>query len=310
MTTENAPGRAAKGPAAGIHRVTPRPLGGAAAVALLMGALLWAPSGAQAQSLAGQQSGLDAMEGRFRLGIGLFLKAFETSVQVGLRDIDLGTDIDLEDDLGLDVDDTNIRLDGYYRFTSRSRLNFGYYRWRRLSRIVLEEEIVYDDTVFEVGLDVRSHFDGDVLKAAYTYSVVRTDRLGLALTAGLSVFDFGMGIAAVGYISGEPGDVSGEWKEEHDDLVAPVPVLGLRYGHLLGDSVMLRFSGEVFGLSVSNWEASLVDVKLALDWFPWQHVGLTVAYNWIDMSYDKHGNKEISVDYEYHGPVVYAVIRF
>jgi hypothetical protein len=263
---------------------------------------------AQVADASGDDS--NALDYSFRVGIGTFLKDFSTRVRVGVAEIDLGTDIDLEDDLGLDTEDTDFRVGGRYRFTARSSLDFGYYRWRRSSRLELDEEIHYDGEIFQAGLEVTSYFDGDVLKLAYAYSLARGESYDLGFIAGISGFLFDTGIAAVGSISGGGGGAEGELVVSKEDIIAPVPVLGLRYEQALGTKVLLRCGVEYFSLSYDNWDADLRDFKVGLDWYPWNRVGFAVAYNWIDMEYAKESTKTVDVVYSYHGPVVYLKLKF
>ena len=69
---------------------------------------------------------------RFKLRIGGFLiDRFDTTARFDSTQYPIGTLIDLEQDFNLDASETVMRIDGFYRFNNRHRIDWTWYHSRR-----------------------------------------------------------------------------------------------------------------------------------------------------------------------------------
>jgi len=127
---------------------------------------------------------------KFSLSVGVFLTNMDTKTRIDGMVGD-GTDVDLEGDLGLDNSDTVFRIDGYYRFNQKHRLDFSVFDLSRSASTLIEKDIEWNDTLFPIGTTIDSSFDLNIYKLAYTWSFMRRDKGYLGLTAGLYVADIG-----------------------------------------------------------------------------------------------------------------------
>jgi hypothetical protein len=119
----------------------------------------------------------------FHFELGAYKSDFDTTLRIDGEEI--GSEIDLEDDLNFDSDDTAFRLDGYWRFADRHRVMFAYYDLTRDATALLTEDIIIDDVLYPAGSEVKGGFDIWVLQLAYSYSVVQTKRGELGLSIGV-----------------------------------------------------------------------------------------------------------------------------
>lgn len=62
----------------------------------------------------------------FKISLATFLAEYESDFRISSSTLGLGTPVSFEDDLGLDDSDTVYRIDGYYRFAARHRLELSY----------------------------------------------------------------------------------------------------------------------------------------------------------------------------------------
>ena len=83
---------------------------------------------------------------RFQIRIGgFFIDRFDTTVRFDSRQYPIGTLIDLEDNFNVDSSENVLRIDGFYRFNKRHRMDWTYYRSRRDGSSVATQEYVIGD---------------------------------------------------------------------------------------------------------------------------------------------------------------------
>jgi hypothetical protein len=152
--------------------------------------------------------------------------------------------------------------------------------------------------VFNVGANVETDFDLTVYKAAYAYSVLQKERWDGALSIGM----FGADVSAelTGQILGFGlGTSSG-------DFFAPLPVVGGRLWYAISEDFTLKFDVDVFALEVGDYDGSLIDAKIAVDYDLTDWFGLTLGYNYVEIDVDKTGGDFTgSVNYQYDA-VIFA----
>jgi hypothetical protein len=244
---------------------------------------------------------------RFYLMGGPFGAEFDSSVK--LNGQTLGTEIDLEDDLRLDREDTTFRTTGYWRFAPRHRLKFGYYGLERTSTATLDKEIVIGDTVYPVNASISAGWKVETYQLAYSYSVVQGQRGELGLTVGIHwpQADFYLrGEGAI--VGGEP--VEGEVVEDADAHV-PLPVFGVDGRYRILDWLYLAGRTQYFGLEYDKYDGRFLDVEVGLEAWPWSWlgVGLGVVYTDFDFRVDD-ADWDGRLEYTTRGPHLYLAVEF
>ena len=256
---------------------------------------------------------LDPSWERFRVSIGAFLMRFDSRIRLDSEDHGIGTEIRLEDDLGFDPENLDFRIFANYRLGKRSDLTFGYYQWNRGADHVIDEEIQWGDYIIEVGASIDLGHRTRVAQASYQYSVLQKKKWNLGLSAGLSLikFDFNLEIdGTITPIEEEDGDEIGGGTKQSTDLVAPVPAFGLNLRYSFGPDLGATLRGQFFAFQADTWGGSMVDLVLAVDWFPWKHVGLGAGLNSVRLNYDSDRKGELKVDYDYVGVLVYVTLTY
>jgi hypothetical protein len=78
---------------------------------------------------------------RFSVSLGLFVTDRDSKTRLDGEIPGSGTEIDLENDLGLDKSDSVFRLDSYYRFNEKHRLDFSIFDLSRTASKQIERDI-------------------------------------------------------------------------------------------------------------------------------------------------------------------------
>jgi hypothetical protein len=233
---------------------------------------------------------------RAELAVGAYLATFGSDLRVDSDDLGAGTDIDLEDTLDLDDELASFWVNGYWRFFDRHRLEFTYYDLSRDGRRSLDEDVQFGDQTFEVGASVDSEIEFRVGKLAYAYSIVQTEQWDAALALGLTA------IQLKATLSGEieAGDASAGREVDTAETVAPLPVLGGRVWYAFADNWTARLEGDLFALEFGDYEGSLVDAEISLDYDLTDWFGVSLGYNYVDINVDKTGGSfDASIGYDY-----------
>lgn len=211
-----------------------------------------------------------------------------------------GTDVDLESDLGLDRSDTVFRVDGYWRFAEKHRFDLSAFDLSRSSSKQIEREIIWDDTTYPINTTVNSELDLAIYKAAYTWMFLKRDRSFLGATVGLYIADIGASLSA-----STAGSV------ESSDVTAPLPVIGLRGEYRFADRWSLRGSGEIFAIEYGDYDGSLYDLFVGLDFSATDTIAVGVGVNSVqlDIGVTKN-NFQGDVDWQYDGAMAYLKFDF
>jgi hypothetical protein len=211
-----------------------------------------------------------------------------------------GTDVDLENDLGLKRSDTVVRLDGYWRFADKHRVDFSVFDMSRSATKNIEKEISWQDTVFLIDTQLKASIDLSIYKASYTWMFLKRDRSFLGATVGLYVADVGTRLSATAQNISESGGVT-----------APLPVAGLRGEYKLSDRWSVRGSAEIFVVEYDEYSGSLSDVFVGLDFSATERMAVGVGFNAVNLDVGvSKANFEGNFDWQYDGAMAYLKFDF
>ena len=244
----------------------------------------------------------EAQETRERgsLAMGAFITDRRTTTRLDST-LTPGTDIELENDLGLETSSTVLRVSGHYWMKPKHRLDFSVFDLSRSSTKQIEETIEFGDESFDIDTVVGTSSDLSILKAAYTYAMINRERGFLGITGGLYVADTQLTLQqqALGTF-------------ESEDLTAPLPVLGLRGEYEITDKITLRAAGEWFKVSTGDVDGRLRDIYVGVDYGFNQRIAVGLAYNDVVMNIGatETGGFEGALDWGYDGFLLYFKVDF
>ena len=241
-----------------------------------------------------------AQDEKLSVSLGVFLTSRDSETRIDGQIPDSGTPVDLENDLGFDKSDTVFRVDGYYRFNDKHRIDASVFDLSRSASKQIEGEIDWNDTVYPIDTVVNASLDLSVYKLAYTWSFMRRDNGYLGVTGGLYVADIGTSLSAEANALSSSGGVT-----------APLPVVGLRGQYDFSEKWSLRGSAEIFALEYDDYSGSLYDVYAGLDYQVSDHVAVGVGVNSvrINVGVDKT-NFNGELDWQYDGGLLFLKFDF
>jgi len=247
---------------------------------------------------------------RFTLNLGSFITTFNTNASASGEEASGG--VDLEEDLGLKPDIGEVRLTGQYRFARKHALTFGYWRSSRSSEGTLERDVEWNDAVFPVGVTIGAESKFDNLKLGYAYSFVNNGTVDFNASIGITALKFDIALEGEAWVTTPEGEERFEQARREEDLIAPVPVVGLAVEWAMRPRLFLRGGVEFFKANYQEYTGELIDGIVGVDWFPWRHVGFGAAYNYVDVTVTREGDviQELKFDYKYDGAFVYLRLAY
>ena len=256
---------------------------------LIAAAVFGVPQFAVAEDLEGD---------RFSLSLGVFVTDRDTDTR--LDGTTTGSDVNFEKDLGLDTSDTVFRVDGYYRFNERHRLDFSWFDLSRNGSKQINRDIQWGDTLYTIDTTVNTDVDLQIYKAAYTYSFLRREKGHLGATAGVYVADTRSGISEQSLGQAEFGEIT-----------APLPVIGLRGEYALSDRWSFRASGEFFFIEYDDIDGSLVDLYAGVDYQLLDNMSIGLGVNSVSIDIDATKTSFAgALDWQYVGGLVFLKFNF
>ncbi|MDX1488831.1 MAG: hypothetical protein R3268_11560 [Acidiferrobacterales bacterium] len=213
----------------------------------------------------------DALPDKFKIDVGVFfVTEIDTTVSITPTGAAAGVGalVEFEDVFGLGNSERVPRIDGYYRFGKRSRVDFTYFKIDRDGTVVTPFDIDFGDAFFPAGTAVTSFFDEEVIKASYGLSFYNVPKAELGISAGLFVSDISVGVSTV------PGGAS-----DKGTVTAPLPVIGAYFRYEMPKR--WRFVGKVdfFYLEFDDFEGNLIDLRLNVEHQTWKNVGFGFGLN-------------------------------
>jgi hypothetical protein len=275
-------------------------------------ALIWALGiGLPLASSASAADWIKFGEETFELTGGIFLQNFDTNVRVEDQETGEGADINIEDVLGYDEDDTTGTALATWRFADRHRLSVGWFSSERDVTAIAEENIDLGGGEFiPAGAGYESTFDIETIPFAYTYSFMKSDRSEFYGTLGFHWM-------SIDYeIIGALGLGDEEWEDSVvAEADAPMPLLGIGYDWYLNDHWKVALGGDGFYIKLDDdtfsFEGSVLNLKVATEYYIWNNFAVGAAVNYFRLDVDLDDDDWAgSLEYEYWGPTAYIKARF
>jgi hypothetical protein len=243
---------------------------------------------------------------------GAFLSITTTSVRYGSG---VGVSVDLEEALGMDMENSVYRLGGYWRFTNnrRHRVDLSWFSFYRTGDKKITDQIVIEppggaeDIIIAPGSEVESEFNLDIYQSNYSYSFILDDRLDIAAQVGLYIMPISFCLSAKGLVE----------TEEDQDFTAPLPVIGLRLDLLIAPKWYLRTGAQAFYVEYGDYTGSLLNFRSAIEYDPWKHVGFGLGFDSLRLQVQADGDEAVpgmdlrgNVAFGYTGILLYGKVFF
>jgi hypothetical protein len=179
-----------------------------------------------------------------------------TTLNASSSKTSLGTTIDFERDLDGDTVITTPRVEYYYRFNDRHRLELAVFQLERKGSRSLTQSITFQDRTFTANTQINSRIKNDIYKVAYAYSFYHVDKVELAFSAGFNVLDYEAELASTNGGATETASTT-----------APMPVFGFRMDYSVTPKLTTRIRTNTFYFDFQDIvRGSLVEFEAGIEY--------------------------------------------
>ncbi len=239
---------------------------------------------------------------RLNIDVGVFSATQSTTLRLDAFDGAIGTQIDFEDNLGLEDREETPRFDLLWRYKKRSSLSVSYFKLARDTVAPLTISIKFGDIILDpvISPAVRTVYDIEVLSAQWGYSFFRTPKWDARFTIGIYAMDIFASIQDPAAAQADEGDV-----------LAPLPVIGMGFDHKLTGKWHLSGGFRYFTFEYEDeYSGTLTEVLVGATHHTFKNVGFGIAYNWMNLdieSTDEGFSGLLNIRYK--GPYAYVRVR-
>lgn len=241
---------------------------------------------------------------KYEAQLGFFMPFSNTNMSIGNDKGTLGTDIDLERDLGL----KKYTFSAYTAFTwhisRRSRLNLSYFYIGRSATHTLEKDITFRDTTFHAYASVSTFFNTHIGRVTYGYAVLSKPTYEAGVLIGSHIINMNARLE----LNTSVGNLN---YEDQSKFTAPLPDLGVFGGWAITDKWAINGEFSYLPVNISSWSIRILSYNLAVQYQPINNLSFALSYTGLDFKLSKDGDPLNGyVKWGYHGPTLMAIYRF
>jgi hypothetical protein len=188
--------------------------------------------------------------------------------------------------LGGEREDDFWRIDASFHLTPRHAFYFSYYDITRTGRKAITRDITIEDTTFEANSTVNSELDIGLYRLYYNYSFYQSEKLDLALSAGLYVaavkFKISGELACTGVTECGSGTPLAA-RSTREAITVPLPSLGLQLNYNILPRLQAQLRFDWLYLEVSGLRGSMTEVYLGAEYRLFKHFAVGAAYDYLNI---------------------------
>lgn len=238
---------------------------------------------------------------------GVFFNSVDSSIRIDANNVNIGSEIDFENDLGLPSKTTlPFGLVGW-RFSDNWRVEGEFFTLSRTRTKTIDRNITFGDVTYPVNGSVTAGLKTNIYRLVVGYSFVNRPDLEIGADFGAHLSNFSTFIEGVGSVAGATSALR---REERSQLV-PLPTVGVYGRYKLNDIFALVGRVDYFQLKISDYKGNLVDASAGVTARLTDHIGIGADFRYVDYGLratatDFTGN----VDYTFYGPFLYLTLGF
>ena len=241
-------------------------------------------------------------EDRVRLSLGLMRVSASTSVRADSSAGTTGSNINGEDEFGLDPSKVEPKFQAMVRVGERNRLRFDYFELDRSGNATLTQPLIFHDAVLLAGDPVQSNLSLRTLGITYGYSFWRSERFELAGTFGINSTD----ISASARVQTQTRHIY-----EAEDQAGPFPTVGLDATWVASHRFYFDARAQYFSVSVNHLNGSLGFYELDALYRLRPNVSFALGYNLVRAHLaSTQASQSGEFDFDAKGPQLFVRVAF
>ena len=224
-----------------------------------------------------------------------------------------GTEIDAEDDLGLDSGTTSGWASFKWRFKPRHQLQVEWFQLNRKGSRTAGRSLTINDTTIGVGASLESKIDLNLGRVTYGYSIIRKSKFDLSLLVGAHVATAKATVTAAGNVSVNGVPLAGGSRTESSSTYTfPLPHLGGSMSYEFSPRLAGNLTVLAFALDLGDYSGSLLEVNAIMAYQLSKHFGLGGGLKYFNLNLQANLSRgaKVEYDFEFVGPTIFGYASF
>jgi|SRR5882672_4215779 len=160
-----------------------------------------------------------------------------------------GTLLDAEDDLGLDEQINQARMEFDIRMVKNHHMRLDYFKLDRFGQVPLANPIVFGNLIYLADTNLRTKIDWRTLTLTYTYSFIHFERVEAGMGLGVHIIEGHVSTEAVGF----PATL------QKIDSVGIFPTIAINGAYRISKRWSVTARGQQFSASPEDFDGKLAD---------------------------------------------------
>ncbi len=192
--------------------------------------------------------------------------------------------IDFSDRFDFNNNEITLFLNFNWRFSRMWSLSSEYFSIKNGISKQLSDQIIWDDYVFDTGVDVKVGFNMQMYRVMIGRTISKGNKHELGIGLGVHALDIETYIEGNAYLSenttGNNIDVAFERRAVN--ALAPLPNVGAWYFYAPNTKWMFTTRVDWFGITVGNYSGSMWNLAAGANYQFHKHFGLGLKYRYFD----------------------------
>lgn len=257
--------------------------------------------------LAAAPAGAQALGFKYWGEISGYRASVDTEANVG-RPGQPGTDIDMENDLGLNKHEGLPQVQVGAKFFKRWFVVGEFFALDRNGSRTISRNLIFDGVTYPASATIDSKFRSDIYRASIGYNFIQRPNAEFGVVLGLHATDFKVQLDGQTSAGGS-GTLVLERRAK--DFIAPLPTIGVVGGVEVYPRVILSGRADYLSLKVGDYDGSILNVQGSLGYRVTDNFEVGASWRYVDYGLDvEKENYTAKVDYQFSGPAIYLRAGF
>ena len=236
------------------------------------------------------------IEDRFRVEVNMLFAGSDTKLRIDPSLLQQGTQVDTEDDLGLEESQVLTQAELTLLPGERHLIRLSALSSRRDAQFVINRQIRFEDDVYNANERVDSELNLSLFGLTYGYRFYSDNRAELTGTFGIQIASIEANAV-----------VRSRVIREAEDGVAPLPLIGFEGRYDFSDHWSVEGRWQYLSANIDEVDGSIMDSRLALSWRLNPYLVFGFGYRSFSVEIDSRNlDTPGLVDMKISGPLLFA----
>lgn len=242
----------------------------------------------------------------FWVDVGMFFPDRELNLRVNGSLVGINDPIEFDERFGLENADETFAGELAWRYTQKWIFLAQYFKSSGSSQVVLDEDIAWEDVVFQAGTNATGGTDFSLTRFYFGYTLTSNPRIDAGVGLGFHWLHIAAFIEGTALVNGQLAST-----RESVSVDGPLPNLGFWYAYSLTPNLAFRTRFDWLSANIDDYSGQMLNLSAGFNLQVLENVGIGLNYNYFELDGRvKESDWRGQIETIYDGVFVYASIFF